>query len=127
MTFTACGQETTVLARPSSLTDGLEAGLHYTFNLSIGKDAVTLSSVCVTDWADGGTYQKGYPDIYVEGDTANATINGGTVESFCFDSNPAVVITGGTFGENPTEHLAAGYTATYNETDSTWTVAPSNN
>lgn len=58
MTFTACGQEMTVLATTPKLTDGLNAGLHYNFNLMVGKDAVTISSVNVTPWSeteiDGG-------------------------------------------------------------------------
>lgn len=53
MTITACGQEMTVLATPSRLNEiGLEAGLHYTFNLRVGKDAVAIQSVEVTDWTD---------------------------------------------------------------------------
>ena len=59
MTITVDGQEMTVLARPSKLTRGLEAGLHYSFNLTVGKDGVTLSSVTVSDWANGGTIDGG--------------------------------------------------------------------
>ena len=59
MTFTVDGQEMTVLATPSSLNEeGLQAGLHYLFDLKVGKDAVTLYSVKVTPWEekeiDGG-------------------------------------------------------------------------
>ena len=59
MTFTVNGQEMTVLATPSSLNEeGLQAGLHYLFDLKVGKDAVTLNSVKVTPWEeeeiDGG-------------------------------------------------------------------------
>ncbi len=59
MTFTACGQEMTVLATTPKLTNGLNAGLHYSFNLMVGKDAVTISSVNVTEWANGGTIDGG--------------------------------------------------------------------
>ena len=60
MTFTVNGQEMTVLATPSSLNEeGLQAGLHYLFNLRVGKDAVTLYSVKVTEWANGGTIDGG--------------------------------------------------------------------
>ena len=53
MTFTACGQEMTVLATPSSLNEeGLQAGLHYLFDLKVGKDCVAIQSVEVTDWTD---------------------------------------------------------------------------
>ena len=59
MTFSVGEQEMTVLATPSSLDEeGLNAGLHYLFDLKVGKDAVTISSVSVTPWAekeiDGG-------------------------------------------------------------------------
>ena len=58
MTFTVDGQEMTVLATTPKLTNGLNAGLHYNFNLMVGKDAVTISSVNVTPWEqaniDGG-------------------------------------------------------------------------
>jgi hypothetical protein len=36
-----------------------------------------------------------------------------------------LIISGGTFGFDPTSYLADGYTATENE--GIWTVAPSNN
>lgn len=52
MTFTACGQEMTVLATTPKQTDGLNAGLHYTFNLTVGKNGVAIQSVEVTDWTD---------------------------------------------------------------------------
>lgn len=52
MTFTACGQEMTVLATTPKQTDGLNAGLHYTFNLTVGKNGVGIQSVEVTDWTD---------------------------------------------------------------------------
>lgn len=53
LTFTACGQEMTVLATPSRLNEvGLQAGLHYLFDLKVGKDCVAIQSVEVTDWTD---------------------------------------------------------------------------
>ena len=63
MTFTVNGQEMTVLATSSRLTnEGLQAGLHYLFDLKVGKDAVTISSVSVTPWAekeiDGGVAEE---------------------------------------------------------------------
>lgn len=62
MTFTVNGQTMTVLAKATALTGGLEAGMHYSFNLSVGKDAVTISSVSVTPWAekeiDGGVAEE---------------------------------------------------------------------
>lgn len=52
MTFTVDGQEMTVLATTPKQTDGLNAGLHYTFNLTVGKHGVGIQSVEVTDWTD---------------------------------------------------------------------------
>lgn len=53
LTFTVDGQEMTVLATPSSLNEeGLRAGVHYLFNLEVGKDCVVIQSVEVTDWND---------------------------------------------------------------------------
>ena len=52
MTFTVDGQEMTVLATTPKQTNGLEAGLHYTFNLTVGKNGVGIQSVEVTDWTD---------------------------------------------------------------------------
>ena len=71
MTFTVNGQEMTVLATPSSLNEeGLQAGLHYLFNLKVGKDAVTLYSVKVTPWSeteiDGGVAEEIPPYTYDE-------------------------------------------------------------
>ena len=45
------------------LTDtGLEAGKHYTFNLTVGKNAAVINSVSVTDWIekdiDGGVAEE---------------------------------------------------------------------
>ena len=53
LTLTACGQEMTVLATPSRLNEeGLQAGVHYLFDLKVGKDCVAIQSVEVTDWTD---------------------------------------------------------------------------
>ena len=52
LTFTVDGQEMTVLATTPKQTNGLNAGLHYTFNLTVGKHGVGIQSVEVTDWTD---------------------------------------------------------------------------
>ena len=50
-TFNVDGTLLTVLAgNNSTLTEGLEAGKHYTFSLKVGKGAVSISSVSVADW-----------------------------------------------------------------------------
>ena len=82
MTFTVNGQEMTVLATPSSLNEeGLQAGLHYLFDLKVGKDAVTLYSVKVTPWAekeiDGGVATEALSSINATAmtpDKLNATV-----------------------------------------------------
>jgi len=68
MTFTVNGQEMTVLATSSRLTnEGLQAGLHYLFDLKVGKDYVTLNGVKVTEWANGGTIDGGVAVEWVNG------------------------------------------------------------
>ncbi len=82
MTFTVNGQEMTVLATPSSLNEeGLQAGLHYLFDLKVGKDAVTLNSVKVTPWEekeiDGGVATEALSSINATAmtpDKLNATV-----------------------------------------------------
>ena len=80
MTFTVNGQEMTVLATTPRLNEeGLQAGLHYLFDLKVGKDAVTLYSVKVTPWEekeiDGGVAEDVTPTIdlskYTDGETVN--------------------------------------------------------
>ncbi|MBQ8362252.1 MAG: fimbrillin family protein, partial [Bacteroidaceae bacterium] len=82
MTFTVNGQEMTVLATSSRLTnEGLQAGLHYLFDLKVGKDAVTLYSVKVTPWEekeiDGGVATEALSSINATAmtpDKLNATV-----------------------------------------------------
>ena len=82
ITFTVNGQEMTVLATPSSLNEeGLQAGLHYLFDLKVGKDAVTLYSVKVTPWEekeiDGGVATEALSSINATAmtpDKLNATV-----------------------------------------------------
>jgi len=69
MTFIVNGQEMTVLATSSRLTnEGLQAGLHYLFDLKVGKDYVTLNGVKVTPWAkkeiDGGVAEEVIPNTF---------------------------------------------------------------
>ena len=78
MTFTACGQEMTVLATTPKQTDGLNAGLHYTFNLTVGKDGVAIQSVEVTDWTDRIINDVESEEVeittIIEGSTATITV-----------------------------------------------------
>lgn len=52
MTFTVDEQAMTVLAKANQLTDGLEAGQHYTFNLTVGKNVAEITSVSVNNWTE---------------------------------------------------------------------------
>ena len=52
----------------STLTAGLKAGKHYTFNLTVGKNAAVINSVSVTDWIEkdieGGVAEEVEPQTY---------------------------------------------------------------
>ena len=79
MTFTVDGQEMTVLATPSRLNEeGLQAGLHYLFDLKVGKDCVAIQSVEVTDWADRIINDVESEEVeittIIEGSTATITV-----------------------------------------------------
>ncbi len=65
MTFTVNGTDNlTVLAKVSSPIE-IEAAKHYTFNLTVGKDVATISSIEVIPWAkkeiDGGVAEEIFP------------------------------------------------------------------
>lgn len=79
MTFTVDGQEMTVLATPSRLNEeGLQAGLHYLFELKVGKDRVAIQSVEVTDWTDRIINDVESEEVeittIIEGSTATITV-----------------------------------------------------
>ena len=76
--------------------------------------AVTVNGGTVSYLFGGGNYGE-----------ISVTITGGTILGINLPSY--VTITGGTFGEDPGEYLAEGYTAIHNETEGVWTVVPSNN
>ena len=70
MTFTVNGTDNlTVLAKISSPIE-IEAAKHYTFNLTVGKDAATISSVEVIPWEkkdiNGGVAEEMPPYTYDE-------------------------------------------------------------
>ena len=79
MTFTVNGTDNlTVLAKVSSPIE-IEAAKHYTFNLTVGKETATISSVEIIPWAkkdiDGGVAEDVTPTIdlskYTDGETVN--------------------------------------------------------
>lgn len=59
MTFDIDEKELTVLTKEGVLTDGLQPGYHYTFNLTVGKERVEIKNVEIEPWGttdniDGG-------------------------------------------------------------------------
>ena len=70
------------------------------------------------------TISGGNIDILEIRINGNIYISGGNVSTLEYHGG-TLIISGGTFGFDPTSYLAGGYTATENE--GIWTVAPSNN
>lgn len=68
-----------VLGKTTAAAINLEAGKHYNFHLTVGKDAVGISYVRVLDWdeedIDGGVAEEVTPTIdlskYTDGETVN--------------------------------------------------------
>ena len=58
----------------ANTTTQIEAGKRYTFNLTVGKTAVSIQTVSVTDWADGGT---------LEGDVAEECTHETVMNGIC--------------------------------------------
>lgn len=58
----------------SYLTEtGLTGGKHYTFDLKVGKDIVSIGKVMVADWNNGGTIDGGVAEEEVYPNIINAT------------------------------------------------------
>jgi hypothetical protein len=70
------------------------------------------------------TISGGNIDMLQIRNSGNVYISGGNVSTLEYHGG-TLIISGGTFGFDPTSYLADGYTATENE--GIWTVAPSNN
>ena len=70
------------------------------------------------------TISGGNIDMLEIRNKGNVYISGGNVSTLGYYGG-TLIISGGTFGFDPTSYLADGYTATENE--GIWTVAPSNN
>ncbi len=92
MTFKVGEQEMTILAKTDTLTGGLEPGNHYTFNLTVGKDAVEITEVTVNGWKeetiDAGTAKETDPKLEInftetEVATGRYEINNLTVATVC--------------------------------------------
>ena len=70
------------------------------------------------------TISGGNIDMLEIRNSGNVYISGGNVSTLEYHGG-TLIISGGTFGFDPTSYLTDGYTATENE--GIWTVAPSNN
>ena len=66
ISFDANNSETYKVSLPSGLTQ-FEPGKQYNFNLVIGHDQASISSVYVTDWEDGNIELNGNDDALLEG------------------------------------------------------------
>lgn len=119
LTFTACGQEMTVLATPSRLNEeGLQAGLHYLFDLKVGKDCVAIQSVEVTDWTDriinDVESEEQFVFVTKKGTTATVTTREGATASDMRDAIAQALASGVTtlmVEGTPSAELQAGIAA----------------
>ncbi|WP_302356037.1 fimbrillin family protein [uncultured Alistipes sp.] len=59
------GSQLIVKANEQLTTTGLESGKAYTFNVTVGKDGATISSVTVTEWGNGSWTENGTANVTV--------------------------------------------------------------
>ena len=59
------GSQLTVKANEQLTTTGLVSGKAYTFNVTVGKDGATISSVTVTEWGNGSWTENGTANVTV--------------------------------------------------------------
>lgn len=59
------GSQLIVKANEQLTTTGLESGKAYTFNVTVGKDGATISSVTVTEWGTDGWEENGTANVTV--------------------------------------------------------------
>lgn len=118
-TLTVVG-DGTIRIEETGMSDAINAWEGGTVNLlggtiegGLSVDHVSTANVC------GGKI-----DELIVREECIATVYGGHVNSIGIIDG-TLIITGGTFGVDPTYFLTEGYTAT--EADGIWTVAPSNN
>lgn len=106
-----------------------ETGLGYTISAYEGGTVNLLGGTIegglrVNYVATANVYGGKIDELIVHNEESIATVYGGHVNNIG-SIDGTLIITGGTFGFDPTDYLAEGYTAT--EADGIWTVAPSNN
>lgn len=111
----------TIRIEETGLSNAISAWEGGTVNLLGGTIEGELSvDLVATANVYGGKIDK----LIVHDEESIATVYGGHVNNID-RMRGTLIITGGTFGFDPTVYLAEGYTAT--EADGIWTVAPSNN
>lgn len=111
----------TIRIEETGLSNAISAWEGGTVNLLGGTIEGELSvDLVATANVYGGKIDK----LIVHDEESIATVYGGHVNNIDL-MRGTLIITGGTFGFDPTVYLAEGYTAT--EADGIWTVAPSNN
>ena len=67
------GTSLTVKANEQLTTTGLVSGKAYTFNVTVGKDGATISSVTVTEWGTGSWTESGTANVTVSLDIQTST------------------------------------------------------
>lgn len=111
----------TIRVEETGLGHAISAYEGGTVNLLGGTIEGDLS---VYDASTANVYGGKIDELIVRDEESIATVYGGHVNNIGIIDG-TLIITGGTFGFDPTDYLAEGYTAT--EADGIWTVAPSNN
>ena len=111
----------TIRVEETGLGHAISAYEGGTVNLLGGTIEGDLS---VNDASTANVYGGKIDELIVHNEESIATVYGGHVNNIG-SIDGTLIITGGTFGFDPTDYLAEGYTAT--EADGIWTVTPSNN
>ena len=110
----------TIRIEETGLADAISAWEGGTVNLLGG----TIEGDLSVDIVSTANVYGGKIDKLIVNEECIATVYGGHANNIG-RMKGTLIITGGTFGFEPTDYLAEGYTAT--EADGIWTVAPSNN
>jgi len=87
MTFKV-GEDEFTVKPTTTLTSGLEAGKHYTFTLTVGKDKATIGNVSVADWGTSQEITGGVAEevpvinyVWTSGIEASASVEGAGTEN----------------------------------------------
>lgn len=118
-----------------TVTDGLGGGrietntdqiIYVSKNGELVINGGSIASCGYTIYVDGAVTVNGgnISYIFVGGNYGDVfvTITGGTILRLNLPSSSVTTITGGAFGDNPSEYLSNEYFTTYDETTLMWTV-----